>query len=355
MIKKKNAKTLLIGFLVLFQYSCTKSNTNSSTQQPIELPVALVKTGEATTKNEYVAKIEGINSVELRPQISGYIQKIFVDEGDFVTKGQILFSIESSSYSEIYKSASAKLASAKIELNRKKELAKSKIISEIQVQQAELSVKSASTELESAKINLNFCTVKAPISGQIGLIPNKVGSLVNATDQTPLTTLSDNSSVNAYFSISEKEYFTIFSDIEKSKKTNDIVVELLLPNGLVYEKKGNIDAFEGSFDSSTGSSLIRAKFHNPNNLLKTGNTGKIIISKPIENAILIPASSTMSIQDKLFVFVVDNNGIANQVPLEIIGKSSDSFIVKSGLKKGDKYIVTGFDRLQSGTKIKEKK
>ncbi|MFL9831801.1 efflux RND transporter periplasmic adaptor subunit [Flavobacterium sp. ST-87] len=318
--------------------------------------MATIVSEQSTISKEYSTSIEGVADVEIRPQISGYLQKILVDDGAYVKAGQTLFIIESSIYREQYNTAQANLSSAKIELDRKKELAKSKIVSSLQVDQAEAAYKGAQAQVGSARINLNFCTIKAPVSGYIGRVGYRLGSLIAPSNPTPITILSDIHKVNAYFSMSENDFQTFQSQYPgKNILKNSPKVNLQLSNGEEYEIAGQIDAVNGQFDSNTGAITLRAKFDNPKTILRSGSTGKIIMKQVNNNAVLLPIASTMGVQDKIFAFIVDKQGKAKQIEVKISGKTGTKYIISEGLKPGDTYIVSGFDRLQSGTPVTAQK
>lgn len=345
---------------LLFMAGCSKNNQNQVYEYGApELPIAVIKQDTAVVYKEYAASIEGVTNVEIRPQVSGYLEKILVDEGAYVKTGQILFQIESSLYREQYNNALANLTTAKIDLDRKKELVKSNIVSDLQVQQAEATYKAAEAQTESAKINLNFCTVKAPVNGYISRIPYRLGSLVAPTNAEPLTFLSDIHKVNVYFSLSEGDFIIFQKQYEgnstEEKLKNIPPVSLLIADGQKYELEGKIDAIDGQFSRTTGSITLRAKFDNPKSMLRSGNTGKIVIEQKYNDAVLLPIASTVVMQDKVFVFSVDNESNAIQIPVQVSGKAGSNYIVSGGLKPGDKYIVTGFERLQSGTPVVEQK
>jgi membrane fusion protein (multidrug efflux system) len=327
-----------------------------------------VKQGDASVSREYAASVEGISNVEIRPQVTGYLSKIFVDEGDYVRAGQPLFKIEDQIFREQMKSAQAALITAqanlstsKIDLDRKKELLRNKMVSDIQVKEAEAAYNAARgavsqsvSAIESAKINLNFSTINAPVSGFIGRFNYRLGSLMTPSNQEPITLLSDIHEVYTYFSMSEND-FNSFQKQRAGSNINEIIkntpaVSLLLSGGEKYAQTGKIDAVEGQFNKTTGSITLRAKFTNPDNLLRSGNTGKIVMDQFYSNVVLLPVASTRIIQDKIFVFSI-KGGKAVMLPVEVTGKAGDNFIVSKGLKAGDEYIVTGFDRLQPGTPV----
>lgn len=359
----------LLLFLIVLAGCRQGGQQQGWNQGPAEVPIAVVEQGNATVPKEYSASIEGVTNVEIRPQVSGYLSRILVDEGDYVKAGQILFKIEDRPYAEQLNSARASLltaqsglTSAKIDLDRKKELVKSRIVSDLQLQEAEAAysgakaaVEQASSMVKSAQINLEFCTIKASVNGYISRIPYRLGSLISPSNGEPLTLLSDISKVNVYFSLSENDFVAfqkLYAGNTDGAKLTDIPpVTLLLSDGQPYEVRGKIDAVDGQFNRSTGSITLRARFDNPKSVLRSGNTGKIILEQQYADAVLLPVASTITIQDKVFVFSLDKEDKAVQLPIEVGGKAGNNFIVSSGIRSGDRYIVSGFDRLQAGTPV----
>lgn len=370
MYKNFILKSSFIISAALILSSCGKGDNNQAyNQQPPELPIGVVTQQDVTIQREYATSIEGISTVEIRPQVSGYLSRIFVDEGDYVRAGQVLFKIEDRIFQEQLRSAqatlvsaNAALATANIELNRKKELAKNNMVSSIQVKEAETaynsargSVSQAQAAIESSKINLNFAAIKAPVSGYIGRFKYRIGSLLSPTNADPITILSDIHQVYAYFSLSENDFVNFQNQhpgntIEEKLK-NTPAVNLILSNGEQYETSGRINAVEGQFNKTTGAITMRAVFDNSKSTLRSGNTGKIVLEQKYPNATLLPVASTMMIQDKVYVFSLDKQNKAIQIPVEVAGKAGTNYIVTNGLKAGDRYIVTGFERLQPGTPV----
>ncbi|MDE5432573.1 efflux RND transporter periplasmic adaptor subunit [Elizabethkingia meningoseptica] len=370
MYKNFILKSSFIISAALILSSCGKGDNNQAyNQQPPELPIGVVTQQDVTIPREYATSIEGVSTVEIRPQVSGYLSRIFVDEGDYVRAGQVLFKIEDRIFQEQLRSAqatlvsaNAALATANIELNRKKELAKNNMVSSIQVKEAETaynsargSVSQAQAAIESSKINLNFAAIKAPVSGYIGRFKYRIGSLLSPTNADPITILSDIHQVYAYFSLSENDFVNFQNQhpgntIEEKLK-NTPAVNLILSNGEQYETSGRINAVEGQFNKTTGAITMRAVFDNSKSTLRSGNTGKIVLEQKYPNATLLPVASTMMIQDKVYVFSLDKQNKAIQIPVEVAGKAGTNYIVTNGLKAGDRYIVTGFERLQPGTPV----
>lgn len=350
-----------------------KSQEQAWGQQTPELPFGVIQQDTVLVEKEYTASIEGIANVEIRPQVSGYLSKIFVDEGDYVKSGQPLFKIEDNIYQEqlrnaqaVLITAQANLTTAKINLDRKKELVSSNVVTDFQVQEAQAvysaakgAVSQAESAVESARINLNFTTIKAPVSGYVGRFSYRLGSLLSPTNVEAITMLSDIREVYAYFSMSENDFVDFqerySGNTMDDKLRNAPAVSMLISNGSKYELPGKIDAVDGQFNRNTGSITLRAKFSNPKLVLRSGNTGKIVLEQRYNDAVLLPVASTMSIQDRLFAFTVDKENKAVQVPIQVSGKAGKDFIITEGVKPGDRYIVTGFERLQTGTPVTEQK
>lgn len=371
-MKKINSRLVYSALIALgsvsILLSCNKQQ-EGATMPPIEVPIAKVEQGNGLVQKEYPASIQGVTDVEIRPQVSGYLQKILVDEGAYVRAGQPLFKIDDRIYAEQYNTAiaavsvaKANLANAKIDLDRRKTLVKENIVSDLQTQQAQATYNAALATLDqaqaqakSAKINYQFCTITAPVSGYLGKFNYRLGSLMGPANPQAITALSDIHQVNAYFSMSEADFLEFQKKNEGStieeKMKNSTLVDLKIADGEIFNEKGKIDAIEGQFNLSTGSVSFRAKFNNPKAILRAGNTGKIITDQNYSDILLVPIASTFSVQDKVYIFSVDQNNKVLQLPLEIIGKTADNYMISSGIKKGESYIVSGFERLQPGMTI----
>lgn len=361
-----SGSVIVYGLFIL--QSCNK-NEQPPQFPPMELPVSKVEQGNGLVSKEYPASIEGVTDVEIRPQVSGYLHKVYVDEGAYVRAGQPLFQIDPRMYAEQYNTAKAgvsvaraNLANLKIDLDRRKELVKESIVSNIQIQQAQAAYDGAKASLsqaeataQSARINLEFCTIKAPVSGYLSRINYRLGSMISPAGVEPITVLSDSHQVNVYFSMSENDFLnfqnsqvgsTIAEKIQKSP-----LLGLQIADGHLYEEKGKIDAVEGQFNSNTGSVTFRARFNNPKNIIRGGNTGKIIIDQNFDNVTLFPIASTVNIQDKVYIFSLDKDNKAVQKAIEVSGKSGTNYMVTNGIKAGETYIVSGFERLQPGMPV----
>jgi membrane fusion protein (multidrug efflux system) len=360
----------LYSFIVIIFYSCTSSAGEGMPQQPPPaLPVITVTTTPATVYQEFSASLEGSKDIEIRAQVDGYIDRIYIDEGARVRKGQPLFHINDRPYREQINNARASLAAARanlanaqINVSRLTPLVQNGIISDVQLKTAQTSynaalanVSQAQAMVSSAQINLGYATVKAPADGYIGRIPFKTGSLVGMSTAEPLTVLSETKDVHAYFSLSENDFIQFkkqYSGNTIEEKIKQVPpIELILADGTVYPKKGRVQTISGQFNNTTGAISFRASFENADGVLRSGNTGKVRVPKIISSAVAVPQEATYEMQDKTFVFVVaDSNKVAGSA-ITIAGKSGNYYLVENGVKAGDKIVYSGFDRLQDGVLI----
>jgi membrane fusion protein, multidrug efflux system len=296
---------------------------------------------------EYVSQIKSIRNIEIRTQEKGFLQNIYVDEGQYVNAGQLLFRIMPKIYEAELLKAQAEAKSAEIELLNTKTLADKNIVSKNEQAMAQAKLDMARAEVSLAKIHLSFTEIRAPFSGTIDRIPKKLGSLIDEGEL--LTTLSDNSKVFAYYNVSEPEYLEYQKNV---KGRGDSNVSLLLANGEQLKYKGKVEVIESEFDSETGNIPFRASFPNPEKLLKNGETGKVLMSVPIQNALVIPQKSTYEVQDKMYVFVVDNNNVVKSREITITGSMPDLYVVQSGLLATDKILLEGVQKVKDDDKIK---
>lgn len=357
-INRKNAIASLLLIPLITLQSCKNSNNYTNEQvEEAQAEVLFLQPTSATIQQTFPTILQGKVNIQLRPQISGYIDKIYVDEGAFVKEGQPLFSINASVYREQKNTAVASLAmaksqleSAQLELDKYKVLNENKVVADFQYQKAKTSYENAKAAVQqqqalvaSAKVNLGFSLVKAPVSGYIGRIPNRLGALVSPNDLQPLTTLSQVDEIQAYFSLPENEILKINASrqgdnlIEKLKSFQDIT--LLLADGTPYNQVGKIDMMDGQFDPTTGSVVLRASFPNPDQLLRTGNTGRIVLKTQEQEVYKIPLLATYEVQDKLFVGKINDQNKMERMALKDYRKSGDYYIVKTGFKPGDKIIA----------------
>ncbi len=366
-------KNLFLAIIALSIYSCTSKPQTAAAPPAPSLPVATIVTGTDTTYQEYPASIEGTVNVEVRPQVSGALDKVFVDEGAYVNAGQPLFKINEQPYRAALNNAIASehaaegaAANAELEIDKLTPLVQNKVVSEYQLKTANAAYAIAIANIEQAKanvstanINLGYTLIKAPVNGYIGRLLKKRGSLVAPADADALTQLSDVHNVHVYFSLSEND-FVNFKEQYPGETLKDKLkrlpsVALLLPDNTVYTKQGKIDMIDGQFDKTTGAITLRASFDNPQGLLRSGNTGKIRLGLQHKDALIVPQSATVEMQDKVFVFAVADSNKVKKQPITIIGKSGSNYLVKEGIKAGDEVVLSGIDHLQEGTVIHPEK
>ena len=336
----------------------------------VSLPVLEIVVDSTTTYKDYTASLEGKINVEIRAQVDGYLTGILVDEGAFVKAGQPLFRIDDKVYREQLNTALANLHvaeanmnSAQIEVDKLTPLVKNNVISDIQLKSAQssydasrASVEQAKTSVSSARINLGFTLVKAPVTGFIGRIPKRIGGLVSRGDMQGLTTLSDIDQVYAYFTLSESGFLSLNQQRQGGLSMQQMInqlrqVTLILANGMPYGYKGKIDLVNGQFDKTTGSITLRATFPNPEKMLRSGNTGKIRMEEHMDSVLMVPISATMDQQDKIFVYLLGDSNIVKRQSIIILGKADTRYIVKEGIKSGDRIVTAGIESLAEGTRI----
>jgi membrane fusion protein, multidrug efflux system len=372
----KNSAPALLGAIVLVSVvsSCgNKSKNNGQEDQTKVYQVLTLEPQNITINTDYPATIEGRQNVEIRPKVDGYIEAIYVDEGATVKKGQLLFRISNPEYTEAVRnaeaaigSADAAVATAQLEVEKVKPLVEKEIVSQYQLKSAKLDLKSkkaafvqAKANLANARANLNYCKILSPANGSIGLIPYKIGALVSSTSTEPLTTVSDISSIYAYFSFTEKQMLD-FSRNLTGKTLNEKIkslgaISLLLSDGSVYEKKGKIEMVSGQIDTNTGSSTVRASFSNPSGLIRSGGSATVRIPKQYQSVIVIPQSATTELQNVRFAYVAGSDNKIKSAVIKTVASSDGQFyVVTEGLKAGDRIILDGVSLLKEGQFIKAK-
>lgn len=357
--------------LSVILHGCGASSENGfGNQEAPMVPFIVADTVSATTYKEYPAALEGKVNVEIRPQVDGYLDKIYVDEGAFVTAGQPLFKINDQPYQEQLNTAlanqhaaEANLAKAQLELDKFEVLTKNNVVSDIQLKTAKSSYDMAKASLEQAKssvamakINVGYTLIKAPVSGYIGRIPKRLGSLVGRMDVQALTTLSDVHEVYAYFSMSEIDFIT-FNNENKGNSMPEklkglLPVSLVLADGNLYPQEGRIEMVDGQFDKNTGSISLRANFPNAQGLLRSGNTGKVRVSRITKGAITVPQEATFELQDRVFVYVIGDSSKVKVTPITVDGKYGNAYLIKDGVKAGDKVVTGSLHMLQDGMVVK---
>ncbi len=324
-----------------------------------EYAVMTIETSVSKLNNAYPATIKGRQDVEIRPNVSGFITKLCVDEGAAVKKGQTLFVIDPVQYEEAVNVAraavnvaKANVATAELTAKNKEKLAEKNIISLYELQMANNTLASqkaalAQTEAQliNAEKNLSYTNVTSPSNGVVGKIPFRVGSLVSPSSVTALTTVSDNSEMYVYFSMNEKDILKLTRESNGATQgaLNQMpAVELQLVDGSIYNEKGKIETLSGVIDQTTGAASVRATFPNPNGILRSGGSGVILLPEEDDKAIIIPQKATMEIQDKKFVFVVNDSSIVKMTEIKILPvNDGKTYVVTSGLNTGDRIVVEG--------------
>jgi len=366
---------LLTLSVSVFLASCggksEKAAPGMAPAEPQPYPVFEVAAQPATLDSEYPATLEGMENVDIRPKIDGFIEKIGVDEGAMVKKGQLLFVINAPQYEQQVRTASAAVNSAEadvnaaqLQVNKTKPLVDKEIISRYELESAQLTLQSkkamlaqAHAALVNAKVNLGYTRITSPVDGIVGTIPFKTGSLVSGNSVQPLTTVSNTRKVYAYFSLNEKQLLD-FSNIYKGNTLNEQMknippVSLILADGSIYPEKGRIESINSQVNKATGAVLLRATFPNPAFQLKTGASARVRIGRHMDNVILIPQKSTVDLQGKKFVYLLGDSAKVVNKEIQISDIPNGKFyVVTEGLSAGDKVVLEGFQSLRDGVKIK---
>lgn len=367
----KPLSLLALSFL-LFLSSCSDEK---KTQSQADIRVLDYKTLSISPRtvvlhSNYPATIEGEQDVEIRPKVDGFIEQIYVDEGATVKKGQILFKINAPQYAQEVNTgqaainiAEASVNAARMDVDKIRPLVEKNIISKYELESAEYNLQAMQAQLAQAKAtlsnastNLSYTRITSPVNGVVGSLPFKIGSLVNST--TTLTTVSDISKVYAYFSINEKQLLEITSASKKSMQAELASlphVSLLLANNSLFDQQGKIEATSGAINRTTGSIRVRATFPNPNNTVRSGSSGVVVIPLTIDSAIAIPQKVTYEIQGKKFVYLVNQDSTVSSQAIKVMDNNDGNFyVVTEGLKIGDKIAMEGLSTLRDGTVIKAK-
>ena len=355
--------------LVLAGLSAVSCNQTSGTSQKGEATYKTleVSLSDITLSTGYSAAINGVQTVEIRPQVSGMITDILIEEGESVKKGQVLFIIDQTPYKAAYeiavanvKSAEANLSTAQLVYESNKELFEQDVVSEFDLMTAQNSLTEAKARLTLCKAeevnasnNLSYTEVRSPVNGVASMIPYRVGALVSSNISQPLVTVSDDSRVYAYFSMAESQmldmviqYGTLDNAIKQMPE-----VELIMSNGQSYEHRGKINAISGTISETTGAVSIRAMFSNKSHLLRNGGSGTIIIPIERKNAMIIPQSATFELQDRVFVYkVVDGKASATEIHISPQNNGTE-YIVEKGLSVGDVIVAEGAGLIKEGTQI----
>ena len=354
------------AMLCIFLFSCGGKNAQTGGMAR-EYAVMTLEPDSMEWYSNYPAAIKGKRDIEIRPNVSGFITELRVDEGSVVRKGQVLFVIDTVPYKAALKVAEtnvevarANAETARLTAENKRELQRRDIISEYDLQMAENSYASAKAQLAQAEAQLvnarnndSYTRVTSPLDGVVGEIPFRVGSLVSPSSTTPLTTVSDNSEMYVYFSMTERQVLELAAQYGADNFLKKLPeVSLKLSDGSVYPLKGEIETISGIIDTQTGSSNMRASFANPHKLLRSGGSGVIMIPMKNNQALLVPQKATYEIQDKKFVYVLNDDSTvkSTEITVSSIDNGKD-YMVLSGLKVGDRIVIEGVNTLKDGMKI----
>ena len=369
------AISLLVG---IWSTSCSSSDKKKGGQadstalkQPKTYSVLTVAPRKTVLYIDFPAIIQGEQNIEIRPKVDGFVEAIYVDEGATVTKGQRIFRINAPQYMQDLltaqagvRTAQADVSSAMLAVNKVRPLVEKDIISKYELETAQYTLASkqaalaqAQAAVANAQTNLGYTNISSPVSGIVGAIPYKIGSLVTSATTNPLTTISGTNDVYAYFALNEKQLLDFTRDVqgntlqEKLAKLPDVT--LLLADGSTYNYKGRIKTAIGQIDTQTGSSNFRATFPNPQLLLRSGNSGTVRIPRTIDSALVVPQSATYELQDKHFVYVVKKNDRVKNTAVTVTPTPDGLFyVVQQGLKAGDKVVIDGGTSLKDSVQIK---
>lgn len=361
-MKKTCIQMVSLCLLTGLFHSCKQSD-NQQVMSDETVPVAILHPTTIQFPRSYVADIQAIQFVEVKPKVEGFIQKVLVDEGEKVKKGQPLFQLSSEEYSQTvkeaqanYKQAEAQYDMAAYEVERIDRLVSKQILSKIRLDQAikekevaQMKVEQARAQLQRSQMDYSYTTITSPFDGYIDRIPYKVGSLVNT--QSLLTTVSDISEIFAYYRVNESEYLEFKrrqisgEDIEGA---ND--VELILSDGSIYSHKGRLETVEGDFERGTGSIAFRVRFPNPDGLLKHGVTGKVRMMTTMNNICLVPQKSTFEIQDFTYIYTVDNEGVVKVRSFEPLERYNNYYVTQD-LPVNTAIVYEGVQMMKDGITI----
>ena len=324
-----------------------------------EFPVGTPQVTSTWVDKEYVGKVEAVRYVEFRSRLKGFIEQLGVDEGQRVKAGQLLFSISARELAQEVKKAkaavdvaAAELRAAEVDQANTKLLLEKKISSQTEYDLASAKVAALTARLEEAKahegqalINLSYGQVRAPFDGVVNRIPRKVGAMVDEDEL--LTTLTDTSEVFVYFRLSEQEYLDTTSSSGKLPTS----VSFKLANGAPWSERGTVDAIETEFDEDTGNLALRARFQNPDGLLKHGSTGKVVVRTELGRTMVVPQAATFEIQELLYVYVVDHDDKPHATRIVPRARLDESFVVESGVSESDRIVLEGVHKVKEGERI----
>ena len=335
----------LATIVIMTFASC--SSPEAEKEQESTFTVTSPIQADTTVYKEYVAQIHSANHIELRSQEKGYLQKIFVDEGQFVKKGQLMFKLMPAIYEAEVAKSKAELNFAEIEYKNTKGLADNNVVSASELAMAKAKLDKAKAELQLAQAHLDFTEIRAPFDGIMDKFHTRLGSLVDEGEL--LTSLSDNSKMWVYFNVAESEYLDYIQKV-KSKEKQKVLLQMA--NKELFQNSGYVETVEADFNNETGNIAFRAAFQNPKGILRHGETGNIVMPIELKNAIIIPQKSTFDVLDKKYVYIVDEKGLITSRQITIEQEVPHLYIVASGLKPTDKILLEGLGKVKNNEKIK---
>ena len=337
---------VLVGLLISFTYvSCTseiketEEDANLTVTSPLKMDTVIIK--------EYVCQIHAISHIELRSQERGYLQSIYIDEGQPVKKDQLLFRIMPNLYEAEMMRAKSEVEVAEIEVQNSQALFDKNIVSKNDLAMAKAKLNKAKAELKLAQTHLDFTEIRAPFDGIIDKFHVRLGSLVDEGDL--LTNLSDNSTLWVYFNVPEAEYLDYMT---QTKKQNLNEVQLKMANNKMYSHLGKVETIEADFNNETGNIAFRATFDNSEKLLRHGETGTVLINSPMKNVLMIPQKATYDVLDQKYVFVVDKQNVVHARNITVGAELPHLYVVTEGLSKGDRIVLEGIRKVNNKDKIK---
>ncbi|SFU27615.1 membrane fusion protein, multidrug efflux system [Pustulibacterium marinum] len=336
---------MVASLCAMISYTSCTSEKEEKVEETQFLVTSPIKKDTVVTK-DYVCQIQSIRHIELRAQEKGYLQNIYVDEGQAVKKGDLLFKIMPKLYEAEQQRAKAEAEFERIEYENTQKLADSNIVAPNELAMAKAKYEKAKAELALSNVHLGFTEIRAPFDGIIDRFETKLGSLIDEGDL--LSNLSDNSEMWVYYNVPEAEYLDFKTLINKD---NPEKVQLLMANNKIFDHKGEVKTIEADFNNETGNIPFRATFPNPDRLLRHGETGNIIMSIPVPEALIIPQKATYEVLDKKYVYVVDKDDKVENREVEIAYELDDLYIIKSGIKEGDKILLEGIRKVKDGEKI----
>lgn len=372
MIVNKSMKIksfMLVAAVAATMASCGGNRGGMPNFGDDEYPVVTVGTSASASEATYPATIKGVQDVEIRPKVAGFITRVNVKEGQTVGAGQVLFVIDNATYQAAVRQSQAAVNTAKTQMNTAKlayensqKLFEQNIIGDFELSSAKNSyemaraaVAQAEAALASARETLSFCYVKSPASGVIGSLPYKVGAMVNSGSNPALTTVSNNSSMEVYFSMTEKDLLAMTKSSGTAQAAISALptVKLQLADGTIYNHPGKVTKMSGVIDAATGSFQVIAAFQNPERLLKSGGSGVIIIPTDNAAAIVVPQSCVSEVQNKKFIYTVGKDNKVKYTEIKVAPQNDgNNYVVVEGLNIGDRYVTNGITKLTDGMEIK---